>query len=575
MYLNPEFAALLRNNDVPSELTILEVTESLKAPLNELQEVEAEIQRLRKLMREMKTKRQGIQKIINDHNIILAPARRLPPDVLHEIFLRCLPIRHNPIMKHSESPLLLTRICSSWRAIALSSPRIWSKIHIPLPGDPSLSELGTGIITDETSLSNRRQRFARVLQFRCDAVRRWLSRTGTCPLSLSVAYPGYFPGVQNLNDELNHEMFDILLSYADRWSDVDLSMPEAIFNKFQSNINPTTFSFLKSVKINLCPNIFATNNAKPIPIRLLAAPGLRKIALDGMLATLQLPRSTIQPKWTQITHITFASSTDDRYLLILLRQCPNLVFGNFQVLTSDWSDESIVDQDKVLLPYLKSLAIDDSGTYEIMTAIFKAIKAPALTKLSYQGFNLGGHSTIPLPIPVLPLLENSTLISVLSLDGELSSQDTRECLQHGAQVTRIVFGKPSHANTPRVLPDTIPPDIVDLRFLSIGSLDMNPLPRLESLEAHHLSSLTDEDLLDVIASRINAFKRGGTAALKSVKISFQRRRQNDITEDISRIAKEAGIEVKLDLTYLPEEGSTFLKRLSPSFGLTSNNDEAF
>ena len=42
MYLNPEFAALLRNNDVPSELTILEVTESLKAPLNELQEVEAE-----------------------------------------------------------------------------------------------------------------------------------------------------------------------------------------------------------------------------------------------------------------------------------------------------------------------------------------------------------------------------------------------------------------------------------------------------------------------------------------------------------------------------------------------------
>jgi hypothetical protein len=573
MYLNPEFAALLQNNNIPSELTILEVTESLKAPLNELEEVEAEIQRLRKLMKAMKAKRQGIQKIINDHNIILAPARRLPPDVLHEIFFHCLPTRHNPIMKYSESPLLLTRICNSWRAIALSSPRIWSKIHIPLPGDPSLSESCTGIITDEPRLSNRRQRFARVLQLRCDIVRRWLSRAGTCPLSLSITYPSYFLDVQDLNDELTNEMFDILLSYADRWEDVDLFMPEAIYNKLQSNINPTMFSFLKSLKINLCPTLFAMNNAQSIPIRLLAAPGLRKITLDAMLVTLHFPESPIQPNWTHITHITFVSSTDDRYLLILLRQCPNLVFGNFQVLTS-WSDESIMDQDEVLLPHLESLAIDDSGAYGTMTIIFNAIKAPALTRLSYQGFkesHLGDNSAISLPIPVLPLLENSTLINDLSLDGGLSSQDTRECLQRGARVTRIVFGKPPHANAPRVLPDTIPPDIVDLRILSIGSLDLNPLPRLESLEAHQLSNLTDEDLLDVITSRINASKQGETAALKSVKISFQRPRQKDITEDVSRIAKEAGIEVKLDLTYLPEEGFTFLKRLSPSFGLTLNN----
>jgi hypothetical protein len=114
--------------------------------------------------------------------------------------------------------------------------------------------------------------------------------------------------------------------------------------------------------------------------------------------------------------------------------------------------------------------------------------------------------------------------------------------------------------------------MVDLRILSTGSLDVNLLPRLECLEAHRLSSLTDEDLLDVITSRIDASKRGETAALKSVKISFQRQRQKDITEDVSRLAKEAGTEVKLDLTYLPEEGFQFVERLSPSFGLTSNDD---
>jgi hypothetical protein len=99
---------------------------------------------------------------------------------------------------------------------------------------------------------------------------------------------------------------------------------------------------------------------------------------------------------------------------------------------------------------------------------------------------------------------------------------------------------------------------------------MTPVPRLEYLEAYQLSSLTDEDLLKLIASRIDASKRGETAALKSVKVHFQRRRQKDITGEVSRLAKEAGIEVKLDLTY-PPEGSKFFDRLSPSFGLTPHD----
>ncbi|KIM41496.1 hypothetical protein M413DRAFT_72067, partial [Hebeloma cylindrosporum] len=134
MYLKPEFKALLQSNDVPSALTILEVKESLKAPLNELKEVEEELRRLGELIKVMKTKRQRLQETINDHNIILSPARRLPRDVLHEIFLHCLPVHHNPVIKSSQAPLLLTQICSSWRAIALSSPRLWSKIHVPFPG---------------------------------------------------------------------------------------------------------------------------------------------------------------------------------------------------------------------------------------------------------------------------------------------------------------------------------------------------------------------------------------------------------------------------------------------------------
>ena len=571
MSLKPEFVALLRNNDIPSETTKREVKESLKVQLNELQEIDIEIQRLYELVDTMKTKRETIQKRIYDHNIILAPARRLPLDVLHEIFFHCLPAHRNPIMKSSESPLLLTRICSSWRAIALSSPRIWSKIHIPLPGDPSFTPRDE-IITD--GLSRRRQKIASVLQLRCDAVRRWLSRSGTCPLSISIHHPSYSYVPYSKVQELSYEMFDILLSFADRWSDVDLSMPEDIYTQLQGNTQPTTFSSLKSLKLNLRRK-FHSNSQSP-PIRLLAAPGLCSITISATQTTYNMMGKLVQPIWNQLTHITLASATIDIHLVPLLRQCPNLVFGNFMVIPSHRPDEPIEDQEDILLPCLESLAVNDSGSPETMTIIFNAIKAPALTKLSYQ-WTISGpyydYSTILLlPAPMIPLLSNSTLISHLILDGRLSSQDTQECLR-GEWVTHLVFGKPPHPDVyyPSLVDQDLEhPDVFNLKLLSIGSSLVTPLPRLESLEAYYLASLTDENLLDVIISRINAFKRGEIAALKSVKIYFHRLMQKDITEDVSRLAKEAGIELKLDLAY-GSLAPRFTDPLSPSFGLTSND----
>ena len=111
------------------------------------------------------------------------------------------------------------------------------------------------------------------------------------------------------------------------------------------------------------------------------------------------------------------------------------------------------------------------------------------------------------------------------------------------------------------------PDAFDLKLLSINSSAETPLPRLESLEAHLIA---DQDVLDLIKSRINAFQRGEATALKSVKIFFQRRKQKDITEEVSRLAMEAGVELELDLVYA-KEGPKFYDRLSPSFGLSLND----
>ena len=225
-----------------------------------------------------------------------------------------------------------------------------------------------------------------VMRSRCDGVREWLSRSGTCPLSLPVTYSGEHLE-SSKDDELMQEMFDILLSFADRWGDVNLSMPENVFNKLQCDINPDTFSPLKSLKTALYRKPY-WGDTEPISIRLLAAPGRRRITLKTALH--MTASGLVPPIWKHLTHITFTSLTTDIYLFILLIQCPNLVFGNFFVHSSQ-RYETVADHRQVFLPRLESLAINDSGAHELMAIIFNAIKAPDSTRLLYRWLNPGLH----------------------------------------------------------------------------------------------------------------------------------------------------------------------------------------
>jgi hypothetical protein len=55
------------------------------------------------------------------------PITKVPYDVLVEIFIHCLPRRPLPIAQPNTSvaPMLLCRICSCWRTVALATPSLW------------------------------------------------------------------------------------------------------------------------------------------------------------------------------------------------------------------------------------------------------------------------------------------------------------------------------------------------------------------------------------------------------------------------------------------------------------------
>ncbi|KAF8874603.1 hypothetical protein BD779DRAFT_249554 [Infundibulicybe gibba] len=59
---------------------------------------------------------------------------RLPPEVLGEIFLHCLPLRKWGSFSACDAPWLLTKVCRSWREVVLSTPLLWSGLPFLGPG---------------------------------------------------------------------------------------------------------------------------------------------------------------------------------------------------------------------------------------------------------------------------------------------------------------------------------------------------------------------------------------------------------------------------------------------------------
>ncbi|KAJ6561804.1 hypothetical protein B0H19DRAFT_903367, partial [Mycena capillaripes] len=64
------------------------------------------------------------------HLALLLPIRRIPDDILRKIFVSCLPQTQNAAISPREAPILLCGVTSGWRHVALSTPQLWSSLHL-------------------------------------------------------------------------------------------------------------------------------------------------------------------------------------------------------------------------------------------------------------------------------------------------------------------------------------------------------------------------------------------------------------------------------------------------------------
>ncbi|KAJ3569022.1 hypothetical protein NP233_g5328 [Leucocoprinus birnbaumii] len=168
----------LTTNYAPTTAELLTLQELLDGPNQRLAGIENRIPNIEERLRELDQERFVLENKAASLQMMLTPARRLLPEILQEIFARCLPPGGTPPMSARESPLLLGRVCRQWRNIAYSTPVLWSGLHIAVPPDTPYAR--------RCSIS-----------VRLEATKEWLSRSGICSLSISLSGPqGYYPGVR-------------------------------------------------------------------------------------------------------------------------------------------------------------------------------------------------------------------------------------------------------------------------------------------------------------------------------------------------------------------------------------------
>ncbi|KAE9395236.1 hypothetical protein BT96DRAFT_789690, partial [Gymnopus androsaceus JB14] len=99
---------------------------------------------------------------------VLSPIRRLPPEILCEIFELARQVDWDIV----RSTYILCQVCVAWQKIAYAHPRLWSALYLSLNEHPHM--------------------------FKGEAVwvKRWISRSQSTPLDFHFDFTDSYPAVR-------------------------------------------------------------------------------------------------------------------------------------------------------------------------------------------------------------------------------------------------------------------------------------------------------------------------------------------------------------------------------------------
>ncbi|KAJ7762553.1 hypothetical protein B0H16DRAFT_1368751, partial [Mycena metata] len=527
MTANSPFSAYLGTNYCPKDEEILEIKSILVESTRRLKILDEEVADLQKAIDKLKEERDSVESFVDAHKALISPARQLPFDLIQEIFVACLPTHRNCVMSASEAPVLLGRICSLWRAISLSTPRLWSKIHVvdPLNWVPS-------------PLVQRK------LAQRLETTKMWLERSGQCPLSISLECSADSNSQIHLPSEQPTipgavQILQALVPFSRRWRHIYFSAPLWILQQTMSQLHEADVPLLESIAIY--HNDFHTYFDDPA----IQSPGPFEILRGARISSFSVAGNIFAPtrfpvRWQQLTSLTIDGppwnvrpELNSEAILRIIAGCLELRFCRLGI--NDGENTEIHSQHPIIeLPFLHTLelhCVQNMGP--TISFLLERISSPKLCS-----FTIRGYMETHYPGSLAPFFARSGSLETLEIDS-------------------MAFSKASLIESLLALPPTIrrlgihnlsnrwamsaPPSLADETLEAL--IPELQIPGLQDLFISHCTNITDEALLRFITARMS----DPHSILLRIEVQFDRAMEVDILPTLAPFI-DSGL--KISITHL-------------------------
>lgn len=370
----------------PSEGQAYRIQQIISRREEELAQIDSNIIRVRSLLQQLLSDRNDIRESLEAHKALIAlpPIRafeRVPLEIWQQIFVASVGVTWEapkyPRIDVHKPPLLLGRICRSWRAVSAATPRLWSSICI----------------------SGRTRASA------IPMIETWLDCSGALPLSLDI---------HGLSSNFPSAVLNILIPYSSRWQNLSLFMSNKILADLFAKPG-LTLSSLKTFMLHM--------QGRPQRFKIgPSATGLRTVTL--LVSRIQRDPHTLDLPWAQLTNLclTFmAGSLGDGY--DILAQCFALTHCT---LCSMGSATGAIDRPPIRLPNLSSLRLMTNRNPE---HLLDALVLPCLIQLEIDFIDTSFEPNIWPKTQVMALVARSSchLQSLTLRDKVIPEGDLVEC----------------------------------------------------------------------------------------------------------------------------------------------------
>ena len=471
------FALFFHTNYVPSDAELLQINLIVT-------EAESKLSKLVKVIakhpsKNLFEKRDALQDFINSHRALTSPIRRLPFDIIRNIFLLCRPMETDRIMKATDAPILITHVCSHWRSVALTVPHRWTTIYIDRPKEKHSYQLAWKFLERSRDLplafTMRLEQKIRpsdysFLRLLSHSAHRWRMLHITGPKWAIIPFP---VDASPILDALSFDCSE----YPAHWLPVG---EESDF--FKSNLfkaNNVQHLFLRISFIGLTSESFPS-----------FFPHLTDLVLDG---TARAPGEHL--------HLSASKS------YLILSRCPRLIRCSLWIATSTHKSDGIaahvMSSQPISLPSLEYLFVFDA--FAETKGLFKLLELPALRRVEFHSATQATHLERS---PLLYLFKHwGQSIEELVVDpAYFAKYDLWQCFRLLPSLRHLTINHNVVPHTNFSQSDRLPPstpdcfDDADIKILTPSGTTPVICPKLQAFSCSH-HRITRPALKNFISAR--------------------------------------------------------------------------